>query len=79
MTQQTKSYPQTYTTIANALKYVRYHSWNSSQLWTLDRLIDELSEDFSEINPRFNAEQFKTMAHYYRDRNIEEEQQTGRF
>jgi hypothetical protein len=62
------SHPPTYTTVARALASVRTLTWTSAQLSILDLLINALADDLYEINPRFNPEQFKTLAHYRRGR-----------
>lgn len=62
------SHPPTFTTIARALASVRTRCWTSAQLSILDMLIDALADDLHDINPRFDAERFKTLAHYRRGR-----------
>ena len=63
--------PPVYTVIAKAFASVRTACWTTAQLTILDQLIDAVCDDVHEINPRFDAERFKIVAHYYRDRIID--------
>jgi hypothetical protein len=58
------TYPPIYTTIAKAFASVRTTCWTTAQLSILDMLIDAVCDDIYDINPRFDAERFRTVAKY---------------
>lgn len=61
-------YPPTFTRIAQAFASIRTQCWTTAQMSILDMLIDALADDLHDLNPRFNPELFKTVAHYRRGR-----------
>lgn len=62
------THPQTFTLTARALAAVRAQTWTSAQLTILDMAIDAICDGYADEYPRFDAERFKTLAHYYRGR-----------